>query len=570
MYLKEEVMNRWIVPSNLEQYDVIGAFTDLPEVEWVQRLKSVEVGDVVYIYIGKPISAIKYACEVTAINLTDDDLIVDNDEDYIRKGGYIDEGSSTHMRLKKVYEFDDSILSWPILEKCGIKGPIQGARSVPEELIAYIDNLGIDHPLSSQQDASFEINYDKLHKLEEAFIVYEIAKHGVDPRDSLESTTLRDKNLEGYKKESFDKLHSMIEAGGPYSEILIQAFNNNNLASYHQKPSIEAIVNSDDADLLELALASLYEGNDDKSAFDEIVNVVGRNFDVVGLIFFLKDCEKYLPIRSRIFDRLFSYVDVKAALAANCSWEKYQDFISVIKDIQEDLKKKVNAEFSLLDAHSFVWILEGIHKYLDSGAQIVEHAKLGKGVVQSIDDEKITVKFADSKTPVTLLKSIAIDEEMFYTVREQKWEKLDKTEAAARFIYLNKTCFNGLYRVNRKGQFNVPFGKYKRPNICDAETIRAASKILQKAKIICGDYLEVLKKSAEPGDFVFLDPPYIPVSDYADFKRYTKEQFYEDDHIRLAQEVKRLYELGCYVILTNSNHPKVYELFSQLAWMTQR
>lgn len=448
MYLKEEVMNRWIVPSNLEQYDVIGAFTDLPEVEWVQRLKSVEVGDVVYIYIGKPISAIKYACEVTAINLTDDDLIVDNDEDYIRKGGYIDEGSSTHMRLKKVYEFDDSILSWPILEKCGIKGPIQGARSVPEELIAYIDNLGIDLPLSSQQDVSFEINYDKLHKLEEAFIVYEIAKHGVDPRDSLESTTLRDKNLEGYKKESFDKLHSMIEAGGPYSEILIQAFNNNNLASYHQKPSIEAIVNSDDADLLELALASLYEGNDDKSAFDEIVNVVGRNFDVVGLIFFLKDCEKYLPIRSRIFDRLFSYVDVKAALAANCSWEKYQDFISVIKDIQEDLKKKVNAEFSLLDAHSFVWILEGIHKYLDSGAQIVEHAKLGKGVVQSIDDEKITVKFADSKTPVTLLKSIAIDEGKLIFIEPSI--DIDGNKASEKEDILRETLSNAEAAGNNK------------------------------------------------------------------------------------------------------------------------
>lgn len=161
------------------------------------------------------------------------------------------------------------------------------------------------------------------------------------------------------------------------------------------------------------------------------------------------------------------------------------------------------------------------------------------------------------------LKLYENTEEMFYDVRQQDWESLDKTEAAARFIYLNKTCFNGLYRVNRKGQFNVPYGKYKRPNICDEETIRAASKILQNAVIICGDYLEVLRKYAKPGDFVFLDPPYIPVSDYADFKRYTKEQFYEDDHVRLAQEVKRLYELGCYVLLTNSNHPKVYELYSQ-------
>lgn len=154
-------------------------------------------------------------------------------------------------------------------------------------------------------------------------------------------------------------------------------------------------------------------------------------------------------------------------------------------------------------------------------------------------------------------------EEMFYSVREQDWEKLDKAEAAARFIYLNKTCFNGLYRVNKQGKFNVPFGKYKRPNICDVDTIHAASELLNNAIIICGDYLDVLRQYAKPGDFIFLDPPYIPVSDYADFKRYTKEQFYEEDHIRLAKEVKRLYDMGCYVLLTNSNHPKVYELYSQ-------
>ena len=154
-------------------------------------------------------------------------------------------------------------------------------------------------------------------------------------------------------------------------------------------------------------------------------------------------------------------------------------------------------------------------------------------------------------------------EEMFYSVREQDWEALDKSEAAARFIYLNKTCFNGLYRVNKQGQFNVPFGKYKRPNICDEDTIRKASELLKNAVIICGDYLEVLARYAKPGDFVFLDPPYIPISDYSDFKRYTKKQFYEEDHIRLAQEVRRLYEMGCYVLLTNSNHPKVYELYSQ-------
>lgn len=152
-------------------------------------------------------------------------------------------------------------------------------------------------------------------------------------------------------------------------------------------------------------------------------------------------------------------------------------------------------------------------------------------------------------------------QEMFYNVRALDWKNLPPAEAAARTIYLNKTCFNGLYRVNKKAQFNVPFGKYKAPNFCDVEVLYAASKALQKAHIVCGDYLSVLKEYANPGAFIFLDPPYLPISEHADFKRYTKEQFYKEDHVELAKEVFRLQELGCYVILTNSNHPLVYELY---------
>lgn len=152
--------------------------------------------------------------------------------------------------------------------------------------------------------------------------------------------------------------------------------------------------------------------------------------------------------------------------------------------------------------------------------------------------------------------------EMFYSVRSLEWTQLPKAEAAARTIYLNRTCFNGLYRVNKKGQFNVPFGKYSNPKICDTETLYAASKVLKRAEIICGDYFLVLEHYARPGDFIFLDPPYLPISEYADFKRYTKEQFYEEDHVELAKMVMRLHELGCHVVLTNSNHPLVHELYA--------
>lgn len=153
--------------------------------------------------------------------------------------------------------------------------------------------------------------------------------------------------------------------------------------------------------------------------------------------------------------------------------------------------------------------------------------------------------------------------EMFYEVRSLDWQTLPKAEAAARTIYLNKTCFNGLYRVNRSGQFNTPFGKYKNPKICDIDALRLASEALHKADILCGDYILVLEHYAQPGDFVFLDPPYLPISENSDFKRYTKEQFYEDDHVELAKMIGTLHERGCYVILTNSNHPLVHQLYEQ-------
>lgn len=164
---------------------------------------------------------------------------------------------------------------------------------------------------------------------------------------------------------------------------------------------------------------------------------------------------------------------------------------------------------------------------------------------------------------IAILTGYKNEQEQFLKVRSLDWTKLSPVEAAARTIYLNKTCFNGLYRVNRKGQFNTPFGKYKNPKICDTQTLREASKALQNATIVCGDYAAVLAEYAEPDDFVFLDPPYIPVSEYSDFKRYTKEQFEISDHSRLAVEFSRLHSLGCHLMLTNSNHPLVHDLYGQ-------
>ena len=170
---------------------------------------------------------------------------------------------------------------------------------------------------------------------------------------------------------------------------------------------------------------------------------------------------------------------------------------------------------------------------------------------------------ADAEQVIAHLEQYENTSEHFYEVRALDWEQLSPVEAAARTIFLNKTCFNGLYRVNQKGQFNVPFGRYKNPKICDRAAILAVSRVLSRAEILCGDYLDVLETHAAAGDLIFLDPPYLPISAYADFKRYTKERFYEEDHVRLAEMVARLHERGCYVILTNSNHPLVHELYAR-------
>lgn len=167
------------------------------------------------------------------------------------------------------------------------------------------------------------------------------------------------------------------------------------------------------------------------------------------------------------------------------------------------------------------------------------------------------------KEIIELLKEFENSEEYFYQVRSLDRETLSSEMQAARTLYLNKTCFNGLYRVNKKGQFNTPYGRYKKPNIVNEQGILSASEALQEAVFENNSYRETLQKYAEPGDFIFLDPPYLPVGKYEDFKRYTKEGFYEEDHRELANEVKRLSEYGCHVILTNSNSPLVYDLYDE-------
>jgi DNA adenine methylase len=135
------------------------------------------------------------------------------------------------------------------------------------------------------------------------------------------------------------------------------------------------------------------------------------------------------------------------------------------------------------------------------------------------------------------------------------------TRRAAAFIYLNKTCFNGLWRVNRAGNFNVPMGRYTDPPICVPDALHAASEALGRAELRTGDFRETVR-DAKRGDFVYFDPPYHRVSSTANFTSYTAETFGRDDQIALADTARRLVARGCHVVISNSDTPFVRALYA--------
>ena len=155
------------------------------------------------------------------------------------------------------------------------------------------------------------------------------------------------------------------------------------------------------------------------------------------------------------------------------------------------------------------------------------------------------------------------DERHYYATRE-KWNHEHSTwsaaDRAATFIYLNKTCFNGLWRVNRAGDFNVPIGRYADPPICVPAALRAAQHALSRAQLRCGTYADAVA-DAKAGDFIYFDPPYDPVTPTANFTSYTAGAFGPDDQRALADTARMLVARGCKVMLSNSDTPFVRSIY---------
>ena len=163
---------------------------------------------------------------------------------------------------------------------------------------------------------------------------------------------------------------------------------------------------------------------------------------------------------------------------------------------------------------------------------------------------------------ITSLERHRNDEDYYYEIRNLDPSTLSPVERASRFIYLNKTCYNGLYRENSRGVFNVPFGRYKNPKILDRDNLRAVSEFLNSSNvlILCQDYRETCKLANE-GDFVYLDPPYHPISKTASFTKYSRHDFSAEDQKRLAEVFRELDRKGCYVMLSNSNTEFIKSLY---------
>lgn len=145
--------------------------------------------------------------------------------------------------------------------------------------------------------------------------------------------------------------------------------------------------------------------------------------------------------------------------------------------------------------------------------------------------------------------------------RTEKYAELSNVERASRFIYLNRTCFNGMYRVNSQGQFNVPFGHYKNPRIIDENNLLNCSELLKKTEIKCADFSEILTK-VQKGDFVYFDPPYVPLNETSSFTSYTKEGFDIDMQFKLREVCDELDSMGVKFMLSNSDTKLVNELYA--------
>lgn len=234
----------------------------------------------------------------------------------------------------------------------------------------------------------------------------------------------------------------------------------------------------------------------------------------------------------------------------------------------EQLDAQLPADFDSLEDVTY------IEPFVGGGAMLFymlqHYPNINHAIINDINPDLTTCYLTVRDNPKELIASLQDIEntylslnteearkEFFMVVRNRYNEKnLDPIENTTKFFFLNKTCFNGLYRVNKKGLFNVPFGRYSNPTICNPETILKDSELLQRVEILNGDFEETFKY-AQGNTLFYFDPPYRPLSDTSSFNNYTKEAFNDDAQIRLKKYCDRINDAGFKFMLSNSDGKSV-------------
>lgn len=206
------------------------------------------------------------------------------------------------------------------------------------------------------------------------------------------------------------------------------------------------------------------------------------------------------------------------------------------------------------------------------GGAVLFHLQPKKAIINDYNQELMNVYQVIKDKPNELIEVLQEhkglnSEDYFYEIRSldrsENYENMTDVEKAGRVIYLNKTCFNGLFRVNRAGFFNTPYGKYKNPSIVNEVTIKAVSNYFNSAniKFLTGDYKEALRRLRR-GAFVYFDPPYVPISSSSSFTGYTEHGFDYEKQVELRDECLKLHNRGVKFLQSNSYSPEILELYS--------
>ena len=202
------------------------------------------------------------------------------------------------------------------------------------------------------------------------------------------------------------------------------------------------------------------------------------------------------------------------------------------------------------------------------GAALFFHASPQQAYLSDVNQELVNCYQVVKSQPDALIAALGqhiYDKDYYYYIRNldrdaAHFASMGDVERAARLIFLNRTGFNGMYRVNSKGHFNVPFGRYTNPAIVNEAVIRQASAALQKADIRCQPYTKIADIASQ-GDFVYFDPPYMPLSKTAHFTRYAKDDFQQSDQQELAQLCRQLHQKNIRFLASNAYHDDIKDLY---------